>query len=106
MSWRRLSRATSNRCSVLDELERGPVKYEEATKLWAGSRLRRAGVAFSEVTAVYFDSDTNVGCPTCGPETTYEARIYFTSNGKREIHRIDFYGVDEILKELFEVSEP
>ena len=83
------------------------MKYEDAARAWGAVRLKKAGVSFSAVDRVRFSTYTDVGCPTCGPETHYEGDIFYMveGNSKRQLFEVEFYGLDDILKELFELSE-
>lgn len=85
------------------------MKYEEAAKVWGEQKLTETGIPFDEVSHVNFTTYTDVGCPTCGPETSYEGDIWYYAPGddkagRKTLYEVEFYGLEEILRELFEVS--
>lgn len=48
--------------------------YEEQLKVWASKRYR---IPLQKIATVNLDvvAYSNVGCPTCGPETTHECDV-------------------------------
>lgn len=86
------------------------MKYEEVVKLWGAKKLRDEGITFIEVTSVNFDTTSDRGsCPTCGPDYYVEASVWYsTTNGitGSAYKDFEFYGLEDILRDLFEVSEP
>lgn len=80
------------------------MKYEEAAKLWGARKLDDSGISYDSISNVRFDTYSSVGCPTCGVETEYEATVWYLKDGTKRHKDYDFYGLDQILQELFAVS--
>lgn len=81
------------------------MKFDEVAKLYAAQKLRDEKIKFDNVYYVNFDVNVREGCPTCGPETEYECTIGYTLDGKNKYFDWHFYGLGDILTELFDFAD-